>query len=63
MERAVNFPDPVSDFSNFDADIHTMHKQAYKDENLDDLRLYLGDLVSSPKGRISAFAGQQYPFN
>lgn len=46
MERAVNFPDPVSNFSNFDADIRTMHKQVYKDGNLDDLRLYLCDLFS-----------------
>ncbi|KUP90606.1 hypothetical protein [Tritonibacter horizontis] len=61
--RAVNAPDPMSDLSNFDADIRTMHKRAYQDGNLDWLRLALDALIADPSGRIEEFAGLQYPFD
>ncbi|MCT4580130.1 MAG: hypothetical protein N4A35_01825 [Flavobacteriales bacterium] len=65
--RAVNYPDPMSDLANFDADIRTMRKRLYKDGYLEDennlIRLCLDDLISRPNKRISEFAGMAYPFN
>ncbi|UWQ76156.1 hypothetical protein [Leisingera sp. M658] len=63
MGRAVNAPDPMADLAQFDADIRSMHKRAHKEGNLDWLRLALDSLIASPAGRISLFAGQQYPFD
>ncbi|WP_027259467.1 MULTISPECIES: hypothetical protein [Leisingera] len=63
MGRAVNAPDPMADLAQFDADIRSMHKRAYKEGNLDWLRLALDSLIASPAGRIGQFAGQQYPFD
>lgn len=63
MGRAVNAPDPMADLAQFDADIRAMHKRAYKDGNLDWLRLALDSLIANPRGRIGQFAGQQYPFD
>ncbi|MBY6055527.1 hypothetical protein [Leisingera daeponensis] len=63
MGRAVSAPDPMADLSQFDADIRAMHKRAYKEGNLDWLRLALDSLIAGPEGRISQFAGQQYPFS
>ncbi|MBQ4824221.1 hypothetical protein J4729_06610 [Leisingera sp. HS039] len=63
MGRAVNAPDPMADLAQFDADIRSMHKRAYKEGNLDWLRLALDSLIARPAGRISQFAGQQYPFD
>ncbi|MCB4455165.1 hypothetical protein [Leisingera sp. McT4-56] len=63
MGRAVNAPDPMADLAQFDADIRAMHRRAHKEGNLDWLRLALDSLIASPGGRISQFAGQQYPFD
>ncbi|AHD00356.1 hypothetical protein [Leisingera methylohalidivorans] len=63
MGRAVNAPDPMADLAQFDADIRSMHKRAYKEGNLDWLRLALDSLIANPRGRIGQFAGQQYPFD
>ena len=60
--RGVNAPDPMSDLAQFDADIRSMRRRAVRDGNLDWLRLSLDSLIADPDGRISQFAGQQYPF-
>lgn len=61
--RAVNMPDPMSDLSNFDADIRSMRASAERDGNMNWLRLALDALIADPGGRIDQFAGQQYPFD
>lgn len=63
MGRAASTPDPMSDLSQFDADIRSMHKRAAKDGNLDWLRIALDTLIARPEGRIGMFAGQQFPFS
>ena len=61
--RAVNGDDPVSNWSNFDADIESMRVQALRNGNMDWLRWSMDALIANPDDRIEQFKGFQYPFN
>lgn len=61
--RAVNMEDPMSDLSNFDADVRSMRRAVRLDNDENWLRLSMDALIANPAGRIEQFSGYQFPFN